>query len=463
MDRPDFTGILLDRAQDKVAVLDETGTFTYVSGAAKRLLGFDPDDLVGENAFEYIHPEDRETVVDAFEETIQAGSFADISVEYRHRSADGGWVWLESRMSNLSDAALDGFVVSSRDITRRIEAERERQATAERLEEIAAASGDVLWMFDADWSEVLFVNPAYEELYGRPVEELEGTPRTFLDTIHPEDVPQVEEAMDRLSSGTSVDIEYRVNPAEDYDRWVWVQAEPIVEDGDVRRITGFTRDVTDRRRRERQLYVMDNLLRHNLRNDLNVILGTATVIEDSIPEAAEQTAVIRRTGEALLESAEKGREIIKIVTKRAARERLDLRGVVEDGLTDIRRRFEATNLEYDPRESCPVYVRPELRLCVIELLENAIRHAESDSPRVRISTRCWSDHAELVVEDEGSPIPQIEADVLEGNHEMSDVYHSSGLGFWLVYWAVEVSGGSVIVDSGESGNRITLRLPLADR
>ncbi|MFB6251208.1 MAG: PAS domain S-box protein [Halobellus sp.] len=461
MDRPDPTGVLLDHAQDKVAVLEEDGTFSYVSGAAKQILGLDPEELIGNNAFEYIHPDDRGNVVRAFERTIRAETFDEVSVEYRHRSANGDWVWLESRMSNLTDSVLGGFVVSSRDISDRMQAERERQATADRLEEIAAASGDVLWMFDADWSEVLFVNPAYEELYGRSVEELRGDPTTFLETIHPEDLPQVKDAMKCLSSGTSVDIEYRVNEAEDYDRWVWVQAEPIVEDGEVRRITGFTRDITDRRRRERQLYVMDNLLRHNLRNDLNVIMGTATVIEDDLPDAADQTAVIRQTGEDLLESAEKGREIIDMVTKRAAPERLDLRDVVEDGLNDIRRRFEVPNLEFVRQESCPVHVRPELRLGVIELVENAIKHAEADSPVVRVSSRCWNDHAEFTVEDEGNPIPRIEADVLEGNHEMSDVYHSSGLGFWLVYWAVELSGGRVTVNSGNSGNRITVRLPLA--
>ncbi|TKX82604.1 histidine kinase, partial [Halorubrum sp. SS5] len=75
--------------------------------------------------------------------------------------------------------------------------------------------------------------------------------------------------------------------------------------GEVVRITGFTKDVTDRRRRERQLVVMDNLLRHNLRNDLNIVLGTAEELEDEVPGSAEHTAVIRRVGESLLDTAQK--------------------------------------------------------------------------------------------------------------------------------------------------------------
>ncbi|WP_435186367.1 PAS domain-containing sensor histidine kinase [Halobellus sp. EA9] len=459
----DPDGILLDYSQDKVVLLDESGTFTYANDAVEPILGFAPEELVGENAFEYIHPEDREAVRTAFERTIESDAFTEASVEYRHRTKDGSWVWLESRMSNLTDSVLDGYVVSSRDVTDRVRAEEERQRTAERLEEIAAASGDVLWMFDADWSEVLFVNPAYEEIYGRPVEELESDPESFLETVHPDDVSQVRDAMERLNAGMSVDMEYRVDAEEGQDRWVWIQAEPIIEDGEVVRITGFTRDITDRRRRERQLYVMDNLLRHNLRNDLNLILGMAELIEDDVPEAEARTAVIRRTGEALLESAEKGREIIDLLTKRGQRERLDLGNVVADARDTVHERFDRPIVETGSIEPCTVRARAELRLCVVELLENAIRHSDSETPFVRVSVRCADDgdEAVLTVEDDSAPIPSIEADVLEGNHEMNDVYHSSGLGFWLLYWCVELSGGSVSVESDpESGNTITVRLPL---
>ncbi|WP_331280794.1 sensor histidine kinase [Halobellus rufus] len=127
-----------------------------------------------------------------------------------------------------------------------------------------------------------------------------------------------------------------------------------------------------------------------------------------------------------------------------------------------RRRFGAGLVETGPIESCTVRARAELCLCVVELLENAIRHSERADPFLRVSARCADGVATITVEDDGAPIPPIEADVLEGNHEMNDVYHSSGLGFWLVYWCVELSGGSIAVDSGaQSGNAISIRLPNA--
>jgi PAS domain S-box-containing protein len=471
--------LLLDQAQDKVALLSVDGEYTYVNAAAEEILGFEPDELVGTNAFGYIHPDEREAVRRTFEGAIRTDEFTEVTAEYRHRAEDGSWVWLESRMSNLTDGELDGFVVSSRDITDRVAAEREREEATAHLREIAAVSSDVLWMFDAEWSELLFANPAYEEMYGASLDELRGDPATFLDAVHPEDRPAVRESMERLSAGESVDMEYRVNAAENYKRWVWVQGEPIVEDGEVVRITGFAKDVTDRRRRERQLVVMDNLLRHNLRNDLNIVLGTVEDLEDEVPESAAHTAVNRRVGESLLDTARKEREVIELITDQRETDAVDLRSVVEEAVETVRERYPEGSIAVGELDAVVVDGRCELRSAVIELLENPFQHADDGSPTVTVRLRRTEGGAELVVEDDLRPIPAIEADVLTGDHEMSCVYHSSGLGFWLVYWSVELSNGSVSVAVGtevdteagepgergaagdDRGNRITVSLPRA--
>jgi len=461
MQQSESLGLLLDQAQDKVALLDEHGTVTYVNGAAERILGYAPEELVGQSVFEFIHPDDVDALRRTFHRTIRSEPFTETTVEYRHRASDGSWVYLESRMSNLTDSALDGYVVSSRDVSDRVRAEREREETAAHLEDIAATSGDVLWMFNGDWSELLFVNPAYEDIYGAPVEEALDDPSAFLDAIHPDDVSAVEDAMECLSEGNPVDIEYRVNPSEDYGRWVWVQGQPITEDGEVVRIAGFTRDVTDRRRRERQLVVMDNLLRHNLRNDLNVVLGTAELIEEEVPETADMTAVIRNTSEGLLRSAEKQRDIIDLLDDQRQRERVDLRTVVSEAVDTVREQHPHAVIDVDTLEAAAVRGRRELSTAVVELLTNAVQHSDAPNPRIGVRLRCGGEHAELTVEDDATPIPPVEAGVLTGDHDMTNVYHSSGLGFWLIYWIVELSNGDIAVHSEpERGNRITATLPL---
>jgi sensor histidine kinase regulating citrate/malate metabolism len=92
--------------------------------------------------------------------------------------------------------------------------------------------------------------------------------------------------------------------------------------------------------------------------------------------------------------------------------------------------------------------------------ENAIRHSDADHPTVRVRLRRTAYHAEFVVKDDATPIPPADARVLHGDHEMSQVYHSSALGFWLVYWAVEFSDGGIAIHSeSDRGNRVTVTLP----
>jgi signal transduction histidine kinase len=65
----------------------------------------------------------------------------------------------------------------------------------------------------------------------------------------------------------------------------------------------------------------------------------------------------------------------------------------------------------------------------------------------------------LIIEDDARPIPEMEANVLRGDHEMTAVYHSTGLGLWLVYWIVELSEGWLTVESSAEGNRIRITIP----
>ena len=134
---------------------------------------------------------------------------------------------------------------------------RGQQQAAEvrqQLQDLSEVSTDALWMFTHDWSELLYVNSQYEELWGRSADALAEDPLDFLNGVHPADRDTVRTAMERLSDGDTVDIEYRVNADEAYQRWVWTQGIPLTDEtGRVSRVAGFVRDITDRKRREQEL------------------------------------------------------------------------------------------------------------------------------------------------------------------------------------------------------------------
>jgi PAS domain S-box-containing protein len=454
---------LLDLTQDKIVLIDENGSYKYANAAVERLLGYTPEEFVGLNAFEQIHPEDIEPVREAFRRLIVAERDRTDTIEYRHRAKDGSWVWLESRMLNRKDTTLDGYVVSSRDISDRKEAEAAHRETKRRLQELAANAKDVLWMFTADWEEVLFVNDAYEDVYGQSVERVEEDAAGFLEAIHPDDREAATEAMARVSAGESIETEYRVHPGRNYQRWVWVQAQPIIEDGEVTRIVGFSRDITDRRRREQQLRVMDNLLRHNLRNDLSVIMGHAELArEEGGPSVAKNMDTILETGTDLLTTAEKEREIVDTLIDIESPQRLDMCQVVRETAEMARSTFPDAHIDVEAPESATAVALPEIERALYELLENAAKHADS-APEISIRVQTVGENVEIVFVDNGPQIPDYEVEPLFGTAELSDLFHGTGLGLWVVYWIVDFSDGSLQFEPvGDGGNRVTVRLPRAD-
>ncbi|GCF13970.1 hypothetical protein Harman_19050 [Haloarcula mannanilytica] len=144
-------------------------------------------------------------------------------------------------------------------------AKRQAAESERRVRELTEATNDILWEFTADLSEVLVINSAYEDIWGRSVADLQENPHDFLNGIHPEDRDTMKDAMQCLMSGESADVECRVNAEEGYRRWVWIQGEPITNgDGETVRVAGFARDITERRNRERELEATKNqLAEHN--------------------------------------------------------------------------------------------------------------------------------------------------------------------------------------------------------
>lgn len=451
---------LLNHARDKVLVLDGSGTVTYANAAVERVLGYDREEFVGTGAFEYVHPDDREYLAGLFGDVLSGDSAEGTTDAYRYQASDGSWVWMESSVVDLSDTPVEGFAVCSREVTDRVEAVEAREQTLRDLEVIAAKSNDVLWMFDADWSELHFLNEAAEPLYGIQISEVQADPQRFLDAVHPDDVDTVRAAMEQLSAGEPIDIEYRVNAERDYRRWVWAQGQPVKADGDVVRVVGFSRDITERRRRERQLEVMDTLLRHNLRNDMNVILGHAELaMGTGNPAVQEHGEMILDVGQSLLATAEKQRDVIELLTTPGQVHRLDLGETIAHAVEDVKRQAPAASVEVDIPERIEALCVDQFTLAVHELLENAVKHAR-DVPHLAISGVVHDAEVELVFRDNGPVIPDMEYRVLSGERELSELYHGGGLGMWLVYWAVDLSNGSVeFTERPEGGNEVTVRLP----
>lgn len=128
-----FLQVLLDCAWDIFAVLDVNGRVRYVSPSNYTLLGYAQEDLVGQNGFDLVHPDDRPRLEETFE-TLREDPDTPITLKHRFRAADGSWRVLESTLQNkLDHADVRGWVIHARDVSDRDRLHAELGRTQQHL------------------------------------------------------------------------------------------------------------------------------------------------------------------------------------------------------------------------------------------------------------------------------------------------------------------------------------------
>ncbi|MFC3476679.1 PAS domain-containing protein [Halobacterium litoreum] len=198
------------------------------------------------------------------------------------------------------------------------------------------------------------------------------------------------------------------------------------------------RDVTGRAERDQRLRVLNRVLRHNVRNSLNVVLGRARRLTDRLGDD-EDVESIEEAAEELLSVSEKARQLERS---------LDSEDAPTDPLADVvaqeaeHASEQYPDVAFDVTVDCETAVDRRLRLAVRELLESTAEHADGDAASVSIVAR--AEPPTVRVAADGSGIPEHERRALEGVEETS-LEHGSGVGLWLVYWVVSHAGGDLDV------------------
>ncbi len=225
-------------------------------------------------------------------------------------------------------------------------------------------------------------------------------------------------------------------------------------------------DVTELRRHEERLTVLNRVLRHNVRNELSVVLGHLDAVEDRLPDGDVDgsLATAREHARRVVELSDQARTVVETLHREAGDPvAVDAAAVVSASADRVSDRFPAATVAVDA-ESARALVAAEglLDVAVSNLVENAIEHGDASEPAVCVAVRSDPDGVRIVVADRGPGIPEVERVVLtEGNE--TPMEHGSGLGLWLVHWIVTASGGDLSFDENEPrGSVVTMRLPRAD-
>jgi len=190
----DWYRTLVEELNDLATVVDTDGTITYVSPAVTRILGCEPDELIGREGYEFVHPDDRERNAEAVETVLSNPSESE-TVEVRFQHADGSWHWIEATLRNrLDDDVIGGILLSSRDITERKEYEIEVRKLAEVLTKLYEIGSDADLTDEEKAERILTAGCEYLDLpYGFLTQIEEGVQR-MVHTVGDHELLQPEES-----------------------------------------------------------------------------------------------------------------------------------------------------------------------------------------------------------------------------------------------------------------------------
>jgi PAS domain S-box-containing protein len=466
----------MDRAQTGVLVTNVAGRYVTCNAAFRALTGYTQADLDRLRSPEVMAPSQRERIRALREMRLQGRASPDeFETAVVHR--DGTVIPVLARASALHlRTGVAATVLEVADLRRIQTTEEHTRLVRESLEHLAYAAPVPMVVTDAEWRVQLW-SPAAQRRFGWSVAEVEGRPLPLWPAERLEAFRR--EARDVRSLAPLTLVNERC--ATRGGRSLTVDARvSVMRDGD--RLTGFVvslEDVVDREEAERARElsrVRDEFLHtmnHELRTPLHSILGFSELLDGGIsgplnPEQREHVHDIRSAGQHLLALVTDMLDVatIDLGDWRTAHEPVGLAALAADAIDEIRAAAEERGLAVTldaPEEVEITADARSVRLILLHLLTNALKF--TDRGTVSVVVRQDGDTAILRVSDTGIGIDERDQrrlfdDFVQLRQRGGRLPAGTGLGLALVRRLVDLSGGTIDVESTEGvGSTFTVRLP----
>ena len=468
---------LIEKSSDCISLIDPTGTILYdAEPATLRNLGYASGDLVGRNAFEFVHPEDVEITRKLFSDLLQKPGRA-ITTQYRLRHKDGSWHWMEGTGTNLlNEPGVQAIVINARDVTERKLSEEKLRRSEERFSKAFLASPAAITIATLKEGRFIDANDSFLQLMGYSRDEVIG--RTALDLGMWVSADDRTYFAGRLRDGGSLrnhECSFRTKSGEIREglgaaELIDLKGEPC--------ILTLILDITDRKRVEIELAkARDEALEsarikseflanisHEVRTPLNGIIGMTVLLHDTAmnPDQRHFLQTIQASADSLLTIINDILDFSKIEAGKLQFETLDfdLRGTVENTVELLAGRAHAKQVEliaavYD---DVPVLLRGDpgrLRQVITNLLVNGIKFTEKGEVALRVTRESETNTHVTVcftVTDTGigiapDALPYLFQAFSQADGSTTRKYGGTGLGLAISKQLVELMGGQIGVES----------------
>ena len=228
---------------------DPAGRFLSVNDRFCKLIGYTRSEALALDIRSLTHPSDFAHTAQARARAVE-GMLPEYQLDVRLIAKSGASIWTHIITSIVRhiDGGMPHFISLIQDISAQKQTEERSHESERRFRDVTENIREVFWLSDINKREILYVSPAFREIWGRDCEELYRAPQMWLDAVHPDDRPRVIDATHAKQAAGTYDEEYRITRPSGEIRWIRDRAFPVRgDDPEISRIAGVAEDITERR------------------------------------------------------------------------------------------------------------------------------------------------------------------------------------------------------------------------
>lgn len=378
--------------------------------------------------------------------------------------------WFAARVTRFPGDGPVRAVIVHENITQRTLAEMALRRSEQRLNSILASLNDVVWSLSPDTYELLYLNPAAEQLYGYPVREFFTHRNLWLDVIHPGDRERVVANLPEFLKQGACELEYRVVRPDGSVRWVRDRGQVIHDDaGSAVRLDGIVTDMTELNRAQDALREntsrLQGLTAHleSVREEQSARIarevhddlgGTLTVLRLGLASVLLKTGEspqVREKIESMLQLSDAAIQTVKRISSALRPSMLDNLGLVATVRWLAGEFSRLTGIEAELRLPQRVRLSKERKIAVYRIIQEALTNVARHSDATKVAIRFRKQKGDLIVE-----IADNGRGASETNLNRPDSYGILGMRERTQYLGGEIDIRSV----AQKGTKLSLRVPM---
>ncbi|GAB4331961.1 MAG: hypothetical protein Kow0010_17630 [Dehalococcoidia bacterium] len=447
-----------------ISVMDRQCNRIWVNQALCEMLGYERDELIGNNWLVVTHPDDLEAELRLTAE-LKRGERRYYQMEKRYVRKDGSVLWALMSGTALRDerGTITRYVAHVQDITERKRAEEALRESEERLRSLINEAPIVLLRLD-EHGVITFCEGRCLDLLGIAPREVVGRSAWSIALAWPDGVNWLQAVYAGRSVSETIDVGHRA---------FQMRLTPVIHEGRITGVTGILFDSTERRELEQRLHRSQRLeaigqlaggIAHDFNNLLTVINGYADLALHALPEDSPLRADLQEVRNAGERASVLTRQLLAFSRREAARPTLvDLNDIVRNIEAMLQRLLGATIDLVAALDAAPATVladEGQLEQVIMNLAINA-RDAMPEGGRLIIETHA-GDEIILRVTDTGVGMtPDVQEHIFDPF--FTTKHQGTGLGLATVHTVVTQAGGSIEVESAPGrGTTFTIHLPRSE-